>query len=136
MSGSRDTVQLRAALSKYREQKRRGKYPSALRERVETYARERSRMGATAAEIAVELGVRKVTAERWVCAGDLSEESPAATPKVVAGLPLVPVVVRPERRDGPSMRLKLTFTDGTRMLISGIGGREVAEAIEALRRTR
>lgn len=136
MSGSRDAVQLRAALSRYREQKRRGKYPSTLRERVEAYARERSRAGATAAEIAAELGVRKVTADRWVCGGERSAESRGASPKVVASLPLVPVVVRPERRDASSMRLKLTFADGTRMMVSGIGGREVAEAIEALRRTR
>ena len=136
MSGSRDALQLRAALSKYREQKRAGKYPSALRERAEAYARERSRAGAMAAEIAAELGVRKVTAARWVSGGERSAESPPATPKVVASLPFVPVVVRPERRDAPSLRLKLAFPDGTRMLVSGIGGSDIAEAIEALRRTR
>jgi hypothetical protein len=136
MSGSRDALQLRAALSRYREQKRCGKYPSALRERAEAYARERSRAGAMAAEIAAELGVRKATADMWVSGGERSAESPVATPHGVAGLPLVPVVVRPERRDPSSMRLKLTFADGTRMLVSGIAGRDIAEAIEALRRTR
>lgn len=136
MSGSRDALQLRAALSKYRDQKKYGKYPSALRERAEAYARERSRAGAMAAEIAADLGVRKVTADRWVSGGERSAESPPATPKVVASLPFVPVVVRPERREAPSMRFKLAFPDGTRMLVSGIGGRDIAEAIEALRRTR
>ena len=136
MSGSRDALQLRAALSRYREQQPYGKYPSALRERAAAYARERSRGGALPAEIAAELGVRKSTADRWVSGGERPAEGPIATPDVVAGLPLVPVVVRPERRDVPSMRLKLTFADGTRMLVSGIAGRDVAEAIEALRRTR
>ena len=136
MSGSRDALQLRAALSKCRDQKKYGKYPSALRERAEAYARERSRAGAMAAEIAADLGVRKVTADRWVSGGERSAESPPATPKVVASLPFVPVVVRPERREAPSMRFKLAFPDGTRMLVSGIGGRDIAEAIEALRRTR
>jgi hypothetical protein len=136
MSGSRDAVQLRAALSKYREQKRRGKYPSALREQVEAYARERSRAGATAAEVAAELDVRKVTAERWLCGGERSAGNPVATAKEVASLPLMPVVVRSEGLDAPSMRLKLKFADGTRMLVCGLGGREVAEVIEALRRTR
>jgi hypothetical protein len=48
----------------------------------------------------------------------------------------VPVVVRGERRERPSMRLKLAFPDGTRMQISGVVGRDLARAIEALRRTR
>jgi hypothetical protein len=39
-------------------------------------------------------------------------------------------------RDASSMRLKLAFPDGTRMQVSGIAGRDLAEAIEALRRTR
>jgi hypothetical protein len=42
MSGSRDAVQLRAELSRDREQQKYGKYPSALREREVAYARVRS----------------------------------------------------------------------------------------------
>lgn len=62
MAGSRELLQLRAELSRYREQKSRGKYPSELRERAEAYARERTRVGATPTEIATELGVHKMTA--------------------------------------------------------------------------
>jgi hypothetical protein len=59
-----------------------------------------------------------------------------STPKAVASIPLMPVLVRPSPRDASSMRLKLAFPDGTRMQVSGIAGRDLAEAIEALRRTR
>jgi hypothetical protein len=47
MPGGRELVQLRAELSRYREQKSRGKFPSELRERAEAYAKARSRSGAT-----------------------------------------------------------------------------------------
>jgi predicted transcriptional regulator len=143
MSESRDAVQLRAALSRYRQQKRYGRYPSELSERAVVYARERSRAGALAAEIAAELGVHEATADRWTSGREQSAESPMpsisstpSTPKAVASLPFVPVLVRPSPRDAPSMRLKLAFPDGTRMQVSGIAGRDLAEAIEALRRTR
>lgn len=137
MPASRDAVQLRAAISRYREQTRAGKYPSELRERAEAYAQERFRAGATPAEIATELGVRKITADRWVSGGERSAESPLPAPaKAVESFSLVPVVVRGERREAPSIRLKRAFPDGTRMQVSGIVGRDLAEAIEALRRTR
>jgi hypothetical protein len=137
MPESRDAVQLRAAISRYREQTRAGKYPSELRERAEAYAQERFRAGATPAEIATELGVRKVTADRWVSGAERSAESSQPVPtRAVESFSLVPVVVRGERRERPSMRLKLAFPDGTRMQISGVVGRDLARAIEALRRTR
>jgi hypothetical protein len=140
MSESRDAVQLRAALSRYRQQKRYGRYPSELSERAVVYARERSRAGALAAEIAAELGVHEATADRWSSGREQSAESPMpsmpSTPKAIANLQLVPVLVRSSPRDAPSMRLKLAFPDGTRMQVSGIAGRDLAEAIEALRRTR
>jgi hypothetical protein len=137
MSGSRDAVQLRAALSSYREQKRYGKYPSELQERAVAYARERIRAGAKTAEIAAELGVYEATAHRWASGREGSPARPLqSTPNAIASFPLVPVVVRGEHRDVPRMRLKLEFPDGTRMLASGIVGRDLAEAIEALRRTR
>ncbi|WP_437907893.1 helix-turn-helix domain-containing protein [Sorangium sp. So ce327] len=74
MPGSRELVQLRAELSRYREQKSRGKYPSELRERAEAYAKARSRSGATPTEIATELGVHKMTADRWVADGERADE--------------------------------------------------------------
>ncbi|AUX38828.1 uncharacterized protein SOCE26_002080 [Sorangium cellulosum] len=137
MPGSRDLVQLRAALSMHREQQRRGKYPSELRKRAEAYAKERCRAGATPTEIATELGVRKVTADRWVSGGERADEGAwPATSKAVESFPLMPVVVRPERREAPPLRLKLAFADGTRMQVCGIGARDLVEAIEALRRGR
>lgn len=137
MSGSRDAAPLRAALSKYREQKRYGKYPGELSARAVIYAEERSRAGATAAEIAAELGVREATADRWASGREPSGADPlASTPKAARSFPLVPVLVRSEHRDVPSMRFKIAFPDGTRMQVSGIAGRDLAEAIEALRRTR
>jgi hypothetical protein len=137
MSGSRDAVQLRAELSRYREQKSYGKYPSELRERAVVYARERSRAGARLAEIAAELGVYETTAKAWASGGaQLAERPMRSTPKAASSLPLVPMIVRPEHRDVAPMRLKIEFPDGMRMQASGIAGRDLAEAIEALRRTR
>ncbi|WP_437566085.1 helix-turn-helix domain-containing protein [Sorangium sp. So ce542] len=128
---------MRAALSTHREQQRRGKDPSELRKQAEAYAKERCRAGATPTETATELGVRKVTADRWVSAGEPADEGVLpATSKSVESFPLMPVVVRPERREAPSLRLKLAFADGTRMQVSGIGARDLVEAIEALRRGR
>ena len=90
-----------------------------------------------AAEIAAELGVHQATADRWISGRERSAESPLpSTPQALNSLSLVPVVVRPEHRDVPSIRLKLAFPDGTRMQVSGIAGHDLAEAIEALRRTR
>ncbi|MGK4001085.1 hypothetical protein WMF31_41935 [Sorangium sp. So ce1036] len=138
MPGSRELVQLRAELSRYREQKSRGKYPSELRERAEAYARERSRAGATPTEIATELGVHKMTADRWLAGGERVDDGalPGATKAAQQDVPFLPVVVRPERREAPSLRLNVAFTDGTRMQVCGIGARDLVEAIEALRRGR
>jgi hypothetical protein len=137
MSGSREAVQLRAEISRYREQTRAGKYPSELRERAEAYAQQRVRAGATPAEIAAELGVRKSTADRWASGDERSAETLlSAAPAVARSFPFVPVVVRPEHREMPSMRLRLAFPDGTRLQVSGIAGHDLAEAIDALRRTR
>ncbi|WP_437613355.1 helix-turn-helix domain-containing protein [Sorangium sp. So ce834] len=137
MPGSRELVQLRAELSRYREQKSRGKYPSELRERAEAYARERSRAGATPTQIATELGVHKMTADRWVADGERADEGSLPTaPKAAQHVPFLPVVVRPERREAPPLRLNVAFTDGTRMQVCGISARDLVEAIDALRRGR
>ncbi|WP_437876798.1 helix-turn-helix domain-containing protein [Sorangium sp. So ce513] len=135
MAGSRELLQLRAELSRYREQKSRGKYPSELRERAEAYARERTRAGVTPTEIATELGVHKMTADRWVADGERAGEGALRrAPKAAQQVPFLPVVVRPERREAPPLRLSVAFTDGTRMEVCGIGARDLVEAIEALRR--
>jgi transposase len=74
MPGSREAVQLRAEILRYREQTRAGKYPTDLRERAEAYVQQRIGAGATSAEIAAELGVRKSTADRWASGGDHTGE--------------------------------------------------------------
>jgi hypothetical protein len=137
MAGNREAAELRAAISRYREQTRAGKYPSELRKRAEVYAQERAFAGATPAEIAAELGVRERTAQQWSSSTERpAEPSRPKAPTVVRSVPLVPLVVRPEPRETPAMRLQVAFPDGTRLDVSGMAGRDLAEAIEALRRTR
>lgn len=137
MAGNREAAELRAAISRYREQTRAGKYPSELRKRAEQYAQQRVGDGATPAEIAAELGVRERTAQQWASSTERPAETPRhQTPAVVRSVPLVPVVVRPEPREASAMRLQVAFPDGTRLDVSGMAGRDLAEAIEALRRAR
>jgi len=137
MAGNREAAGLRAAISRYREQTRAGKYPSELRKRAEVYAQQRAFAGATPAEIAAELGVRERTAHQWASSTERPAETPRPqTPAVVRSVPLVPVVVRPEPREASAMRLQVAFPDGTRLDVSGMAGRDLAEAIEALRRVR
>ncbi|MGK4003603.1 transposase [Sorangium sp. So ce1036] len=62
-----------------------GKYPSELRERAEAYARERSRAGATPTEIATELGVHKMTADRWLAGGERVDDG--ALPRATRAAP-------------------------------------------------
>jgi hypothetical protein len=137
MAGNREAAELRAAISRYREQTRAGKYPSELRKRAEGYAQRRVGVGATPAEIAAELGVRERTAHQWASSTERPAETPRPqTPAVVRSVPFVPVVVRPEPCEAAAMRLQVAFPDGTRLDVSGMSGRDLAEAIEAVRRVR
>jgi len=138
MAASVRGTQLREDLAAFRERSRRGSYPGELRARAVVYVAERVRGGAAAAEIAAELGVREVTASRWL--EKASAGPPSAT--VVAGgarvprLSLIPLVVAGQRVDASRPRLRVDLPDGTRVHASGLAVSELVEAIQALRRVR
>ena len=131
-------AQLCNALSKFRERQRYGKYPQQLREQALAYCAEQSRSGATVTDLAAELGVYEATVSKWLSAGRRHlPEAASSTVTRAAGLSLVPIVVRPEPSQTSRVaRMEVEFPDGTRLAASGIGGRELAEAIESLRRSR
>jgi hypothetical protein len=138
MAKTASGAQLRTALAKYREVKPYGKYPRALRDEAAAYCRERHKEGLTAAHLAEELGVNVATTSVWIAPDRSRFERAALTApaKSASGLSLVPVVVRPEPSSSRMGRLEVEFPDGTRLAASGIGARELLEAIESLRRSR
>ena len=127
-------AQLREDLGAFRQRSRRGTYPSELRERAVAYTAERARGGAEAAEIATELGVREVTARRWIEKGSAASQSPTASAAGGAALSLIPLVVG--RPHVEACRLRVDLPDGTRVHASGLAVSDVVEAIQALRRGR
>ena len=127
-------AQLRAALSKFRETKRHGKYPEELRVRAVEYSTDRRRAGASVAEIAAELGVRDLTARTWASEVKRVGASSSAAVPASPGLSLIPVVVRPQSVPARPTRLEIELPDGTRLTVSGLSGSELAEAVESLRR--
>ena len=130
-------AQIRGALSKYREGMRYGKYPQDLQLRAVEYARDRRRAGASVAAIAAELGVHDVTARAWASAPkEPGSRSTRTVQEPAAGLSLVPVVIRPDPTTARLTRLEVEFPDGTRLAASGIGARDLVDAIESLRRSR
>jgi hypothetical protein len=129
-------AQLREDLGAFRERSGRGAYPGALRERAVAYTAERVRGGAVAYEIATELGVREVTARRWIEKGGAASQSPAASAPRGAALSLIPLVVGGSHVGGRRPRLRVDLPDGTRVHASGLAVSDVVEAIQALRRGR
>jgi transposase-like protein len=129
-------AQLRGDLATFRERVPRGTYPSALRERAVGYTAERVRDGAAAAEIAAELGVREVTARRWIDKASAGAPSPTGPAVRGPALSLIPLVVGGQRLDACRPRLRIELLDGTRVHASGLAVSDVVEAIQALRRGR
>ena len=127
-------AQLRKDLGAFRERSRRGTYPGELRERAVAYTAERVRGGAEAAEIATELGVREVTARRWIEKGSTASQSPAASAARGAALSLIPLVVGRPHVETRRPRLRVDLPDGTRVHALELGVSDVVEAIQALRR--
>jgi transposase-like protein len=127
---------LRAALAKHREKAPYGRLPQDLRRQAESYAKERARTGAATAAIASELGVSGTTVRAWV--GGHAQSAPAAqrSSGVSAPVAMVPLMVRPGPEVGAGGRLEVSFPDGTKVLVVGMGGRELVEAITALRGAR
>ena len=66
MAASVRGAELRGDLATFRERVRKGPYPGEMRQRAVAYVAKRVRDGAQASEIATELGVREVTASRWM----------------------------------------------------------------------
>lgn len=134
MTANSEAVQLRDALTRYRQHRRFGRFPDDLREQAAAYAGKRIEAGAKPADVAAELGVQPSTVVEWI-----SRKAP--TSRVVAptsppGPALVPVVVRPEPAVARLARLEVEFHDGTRLHASGIGSSELIDAIQALRRCK
>ena len=134
MTASVGGAQLRGDLATFRERMRRGAYPSALQGRAVAYAGDRVRSGAGPAEIAAELGVRKLTASRWIEKAGAASPSPAASAVRGPALSLIPLVVQGQHVDPPRLRIELP--DGTCIHASGLAVSDVVEAIQALRRGR
>lgn len=134
MAASVRGAELRADLATFRERARKGPYPSELRERAVAYAAERGRDGAAASEIATELGVREVTASRWMV--EAGSESPAASAARGPALSLIPLVVGAQQVDARRPRLRIDLQDGTRVHAWGLAVSDVVLAIQALRRGR
>jgi transposase-like protein len=126
MTASVRGAQLREDLASFRGRSRRGSYPGDLRARAAAYAAERASGGASAAEIAEELGVREVTASRWI----------KAAPEKASGLSLIPLVIGDRRVDARRPRLRVDLPDGTRVHATGLVLSDMVEAIQALRRSR
>jgi hypothetical protein len=137
MTASVRGEQLRGDLAAFRERTRRGAYSSALQGRAVAYAGDRVRNGAGPAEIAAELGVRELTVSRWIAkSGDGSPLSTASAPRASATpapVAMVPLLVRPVAETGAGARVDISFPDGTKVQVVGMGGRELVEAILALR---
>jgi hypothetical protein len=129
-------AQLREDLRAFRERSRRGSYPGELRALAVAYTAERVRGGAEAAEIATELGVREVTARRWIEKGGAALQSPAASAARGAALSLIPLVVGGPHVAGRHPRFRVDLPDGTRVHASGLAVSDVVEAIQVLRRGR
>jgi hypothetical protein len=138
MTASVRGAQLRGDLATFRERMRRGAYPSALQGRAVAYAGDRVRGGAGPAEIAAELGVRKLTASRWIEKAGAASPSSSPSPPAVRGpaLSLIPLVVQGQHVDVCPTRLRIELPDGTCIHASGLAVSDVVEAIQALRRGR
>jgi len=136
------SAELRTALTRYRERHKQGKYPGELRERARAYASERRRGGASVRAIAAELGVKDETARAWLAPGRAMHKPGVQAEQFVtaersSNVSLVPVVVRDEAPSTTRLtRFDVEFTDGTRLSVSGMTGRELLEAIDSLRRSR
>ena len=140
MTASVRGEQLRGDLAAFRERTRRGAYSSALQGRAVAYAGDRVRNGAGPAEIAAELGVRMLTVSRWIAKGGAASSSSTASARRTSGEPapvaMVPLMVRPGPETGTGARLEVAFPDGTKVQVVGMAGRDLVEAITALRGAR
>jgi len=139
MDGTTTTARarLRAELTKYRERSRFGKYPKKLRIEGEKYARQRRAQGASVREIAAELAVREDTVKGWAASNSSTAVAAREQVAPLTEVSLVPVRVKAQAQPAERWgRLEVEFADGTRLVASGVGTHALADAIEALRRSR
>jgi hypothetical protein len=130
---SMTAASLRGALAKHREKTGYGRLPQDLRRQAESYTQERVSTGATTAAIASELAVSEATVRGW--AGGRGRAAPPAS-GVSAPVAMVPLMVRPGPESGAGARLEISFPDGTKVQVVGMAGRDLVEAITALRGAR
>jgi hypothetical protein len=139
MADAENAARLRQQLAGCRQTKGFNQYPAEVRDEAVRYACARRSQGATPTAIASELGVAVTTADGW----SKQQLAPAAVTaprprrsrrRGDLGLPLMPVVVRPEPSRGVLARLEVEFGDGARLLATGVGVEELLRAVEALRR--
>lgn len=129
-------AELRAELARSRGRSKQASYSAEARRRVVEYARDRRAQGASFAQIAGEIGLNDVTMRSWInnaqaMGGQVTK--PTGREDQVS---LLPVVVRADQQAPGATRLEVVFPDGTRLGVTGVGGRDLVEAIEALRRSR
>jgi hypothetical protein len=130
---SMTAASLRGALAKHREKAAYGRLPQDLRRQAESYTQERVSTGATTAAIASELAVSEATVRGW--AGGRGRAAPQAS-GVSAPVAMVPLMVRPGPEPGAGARLEISFPDGTTVQVVGMAGRDLVEALTALRGAR
>jgi transposase-like protein len=133
---SMTAASLRGALAKHRERAPYGRLPQDLRREAESYAQERVRTGAATAAIASELGVLETTVRGWVGGRARSARGAQRTSGVSAPVAMVPLMVRPGPEAGAGARLEISFPDGTKVQVVGMAGRDLVEALTALRGAR
>lgn len=131
MTTSGRSAQLRAELAAFRQHTPRGTLSAVLRDRAFAYAQSRVHQGASAGEIAAELGVHPETASRWV--RKLAAAPPPVSAIVGPRLSLVPLVVKAHQGDSRPVRVRIELPDGTRVHASGLAVSDVVETIRALR---
>jgi len=133
---SMTAASLRGALAKHREKAAYGRLPQDLRRQAESYTQERVSTGATTAAIAVELAVSEATVRGW--AGGRGRAAPVAPQAsgVSAPVAMVPLMVRPGPEPGAGARLEISFPDGTTVQVVGMAGRDLVQALTALRGAR
>ncbi len=129
-------AQLRAELAKNRGRSKQANYPAEARRLAVEYARDRRAEGASFAQIAAEIGLNDVTMRNRISNAQMRGGAGATPPVRENEVSLLPVVVRSGQDAVGAARLDVVFPDGTRLGVTGIGGRDLVEAIDALRRPR
>ena len=135
MMASTSAEQVRVALAKYRERVPHGRFPDDLRKQAMAYVRGRLGERAGFAAIAVELGVSETATRTWAKeAARPTKAAPRGASSAEASM--LPLLIRSAPEAAGGARLDVSFPDGTKVQASGMSGREMVDAITALRGSR